>query len=355
MQAIAGTGRNPLPLPRRWRKVFSRMQHPTTPRETTPGGATLTTTTNGAIPLRPFGKTGEQVSLLGLGGAHIGFPRVDDDESIRLMHAAFDAGITFLDNAWEYNAGISEVRMGTAIKQWGRRDELFVMTKDCAHDRKAPNSLVKLDQSLRRLQVDYLDLWQLHEVVWEDDPDWIFAPGGSAEALLKAKEAGKVRYIGFTGHKHPDIHRRMLSQGFPWDAVQMSLNVFDAHYASFEKEILPLCVEQGIAVIGMKSFASGDVFTSGSGITPAEALRYVMSLPIASLVSGIDSFDVLNQNLAVAQNFNPLTEEERADILARSKPFALEGIHERFKTRRDFDANEGRVAHKHPLMGWAAD
>ena len=309
----------------------------------------MSSNNNGAIPLRPFGKSGEQVSLLGLGGAHIGFDRLAHDDSIKLMHQAFDAGVTFLDNAWEYNAGISEVRMGLAIKSWGRRDDLFVMTKDCAHDRKAANSKVKLDQSLRRLQVDHLDLWQLHEVVWEDDPDWIFAPGGSAETLLKAKEAGKVRYIGFTGHKHPDIHKKMLSYGFPFDAMQIPLNVFDAHYASFEQEILPLCQEQGIAVIGMKSFASGDVFKSGSKITPQEALRYAMSLPVASVVSGIDSFDVLEQNLAVARDFQPLTDAERADILSRSMPAAT-GEFERFKTRRDFDADEGRVAHSYPLL-----
>jgi predicted aldo/keto reductase-like oxidoreductase len=305
---------------------------------------------SGSIPLRPFFATGEQVSLLGLGGAHIGFPKLDHDNSIKLMHTAFDAGITFLDNAWEYNAGISEMRMGMAISSWsGDRDDLFVMTKDCAHDRLAKNSVVNLEQSLRRLQVEYLDLWQLHEVVWDKDPDMIFAPGGSAESLLKAKEDGKVRYIGFTGHKHPDIHKKMLSHGFPWDAMQIPLNVFDAHYASFEREILPLCQEQGIAVIGMKSFASGDVFKSGSGITPEDALRYSMSLPVASLVSGIDSFEVLEQNLAVARDFKPLTDTERADILARSKPFAT-GEHERFKTRRDFDANPGRAAHNYPLL-----
>ena len=314
----------------------------------------MATSTSAGVPLRPFGKTGEQVSLLGLGGAHIG-GKLPEDQAIRLMHAAFDAGVTFLDNAWEYNAGISEVRMGKAIAQWGRRDELFVMTKDCAHDRKAPNSMVKLEQSLRRLQVEHLDLWQLHEVVWEDDPDWIFAPGGSAEALLKAKEQGKVRYIGFTGHKHPDIHRRMLAQGFPWDAVQMPLNVLDAHYRSFEHEIMPLCQAQGIAVVGMKSFAAGDVFKSGVGITPQEALRYAMSLPVATVVSGMDSFEVLEQNVATARDFVPLTDQERADLLARTAEAARAGEFERFKTTRSFDANEGRVAHKHPLIGEAAD
>ena len=304
-----------------------------------------------AIPRRPFGRTGEDVSLLGLGGAHIGLSKVSEDESLRLMHAAFDAGVTFLDNAWEYNAGLSEMRMGKAIASWRNRDELFVMTKDCAHDRKAPNSMVKLEQSIRRLQVDHLDLWQVHEVVWDDDPDWIFAPGGSAEAMLKAKEQGKVRYIGFTGHKSPEIHKRMLSQGFPWDACMMPLNALDAHYASFEREIVPICQEQGIAVIGMKSFADGHIFSSGANITPAEALRYAMSLPIATLVSGIDSMEVLEQNLAAARDFTPMTDEERRDLLARTAEAARSGAHEPFKTTRDYDANEGRVAHNHVLIG----
>ena len=310
--------------------------------------------TTGSIPLRPFGNTGEMVSLLGLGGAHIGFAHVSLEESIRLMHTAFDAGVTFLDNAWEYNAGISEVRMGLAIKSWRSRDDLFVMTKDCAHDRKAANSMVKLEQSLRRLQVDALDLWQLHEVVWDDDPDWIFAPGGSAETLLKAKEQGKVRYIGFTGHKSPAIFKRMLSQGFPFDAVQMPLNVLDAHYESFEREIIPICQEQGIAIIGMKSFADGHLFKSGADVTPHEALRYVMDLPIATVISGIDTQEILDQNLAIARNFTPMTPDEKSALLARTADAAKSGAHEPFKTKNDYEANEGRVAHNYPLIG-AAD
>jgi uncharacterized protein len=194
----------------------------------------------------------------------------------------------------------------------------------------------------------------LHEVVWEEDPERIFAPGGSAEALLKAKEQGKVRYVGFTGHKHPDIHRRMLSQGFPFDAVLMPLNVFDAHHASFEREILPICQEQGIAALGMKSFAGGKLFESNAGITPEEALRYAMSLPVATVVSGMDSLANLDQNLAVARDFRPLSEAERADILDRSRPHAAGGVYERFKSTRDYDANEGRVANNYPLIA-AAD
>lgn len=306
----------------------------------------------GSIPRRQLGSTGEEVSLLGVGGFHIGVP--EEAEGIRIIHQAIDAGANFLDNAWEYNDGESERRMGKALAQGGYRQKAFLMTKDCAHDRKALHSMWKLELSLKRLQTDYLDLWQIHEVVWEDDPDWIFAPGGSAEALLKAKEQGKVRYIGFTGHKHPEIHRRMLSQGFPFDTVQMPVNVFDAHWRSFEHEILPLCQEQGIGVIGMKSLAGGFLMQSGADITTAEAIRYAMSLPVSTLVSGMKSLSDLEQNLAVAQSFTPLTDEERADLLARSAPAAQNGVYERFKTTRDYDANEGRVAHKHALMG-AAD
>ena len=206
------------------------------------------------------------------------------------------------------------------------------MTKDCAHDRRADHSLMKLENSLKRLKTDYLDLWQLHEVVWEDDPDRIFAPGGSAEALLKAKEQGKVRYIGFTGHKSPAIHKRMLSQGFPWDAVQMPINALDAHWESFENEIIPICKEQGIAVIGMKSFSSGDIFKLGTGVTPDEALRYAMSANVATIVSGMDSIEVMQQNLKIADGFTPISDEERTAILAKTAPKAQGGEFERFKT-----------------------
>lgn len=245
--------------------------------------------------------------------------------------------------------------MGKALAQGGYRDKVFLMTKDCAHDRKAHHSMLKLEQSLKRLKTEVLDLWMLHEVVWEDDPEWIFAPGGSAESLLKAKEQGKVRYIGFTGHKHPDIFKRMLSHGYPFDACLMPLNVLDAHYASFEREIIPICQEQGIAVLGMKSFADGYLFQSGAGITPQEAMRYTMSLPVATVVSGMDSLEVLHQNLEIARTFTPLTDAEREELLSRSAEAAADGAYERFKTTRQYDANEGRVAHNHPLIGAAAD
>ena len=295
----------------------------------------------GSIPTRKFGRHDEEVSLLGVGGAHMGLK--EHDLGIRIVRTAIDAGATFLDNAWEYNAGISEVRMGEALRD-GYRERAFLMTKDCAHDRIAKHSMVKLEQSLKRLQTDYLDLWQLHEVVWEADPDKIFAPGGSAEAMLKAKEQGKTRYIGFTGHKSPSIHRRMLSQGFPWDAVMMPLNALDAHYDSFEREILPICQEQGIAVIGMKSFADGNIFKAGTGITAQEALHYALSLPVASFVSGMDTMEVLEQNLAVARDFVPMTEEERAAVLAKTAPKAEGAEFEPYKSTRQFEAIEGRTA-----------
>jgi predicted aldo/keto reductase-like oxidoreductase len=301
----------------------------------------------GSIPTRQFGKHDEQVSLLCVGGAHLAQPKCSEETAIRIVHECIDAGATFMDNAWEYNDGESERRMGKALAQDGLRKKAFLMTKDCAHDRKANHSMWKLEDSLRRLQTDYLDLWQLHEVVWEDDVDWIFAPGGSAEALFKAKEMGLVRYIGFTGHKDPAIHKRMLSQGFPFDAVQMPLNALDAHYKSFEQEIVPICQEQGIAVIGMKSFASGDIFNA-TDLTPQEALSYAMSLPVATVVSGMDSIEVMQQNLAVAQGFEPISEAKRADILARSEPHAT-GEHERFKTTYDFEGNVGRAAHDYPV------
>lgn len=300
-----------------------------------------------AIPTRPFGKTGESVSLLGLGGAHIGNP--SEEEAIRIVHEAIDAGVTFLDNAWDYNKRDSERRMGKALAQGGYRSRAFLMTKDCAHDRVAEHSMQKLEESLQMLQTDYLDLWQIHEVVWDTDPDRIFAPGGSAEAMLKAKEQGKVRYIGFTGHKHPDLHRQMLSQGFPWDSCQMPLNVLDAHYASFEQEIVPICQEQGIAIIGMKSYAGGHLNDSGMGISPEDALRYSMSLPVATLVSGMDSLEVLRKNIAVANDFVPITDAERADLLARSAPHAGDGANELFKSTRVFEGAEGRKANGYPV------
>ena len=309
----------------------------------------MSATNTAAIPRRPLGKTAEQVSILCLGGAHMGSAKVPEAEGIRIVHAAIDAGIDTMDNAWEYNDGESERRMGKALAQDGYRQKVFLMTKDCAHDRKANHSMLKLEESVKRLKTDYLYVWQIHAVVWEADPDWIFAPGGSAEAMLQAKEQGKVRFIGFTGHRHPNIHKRMLSQGFPWDTVQLPLNALDAHYASFEREVLPILLEQNIGVIGMKSFASKHILETGL-VTPREALSYAMSLPVATVVSGMDSMQVLEQNVAVARDFQPLSDDERNAILAKTKIAAADGHFEPFKTTRHFDANQGRAAHNFPLI-----
>ena len=300
-----------------------------------------------AIPTRALGKTGVDVSILGVGGAHLARP--DEGEAIRIVQMAIDGGATFLDNAWEYGDGESERRMGLALADGDWRERAFLMTKDCAHDRSAEHSMRKLEESLTRLKTDYLDLWQLHEVVWEDDPEMILAPGGSLEAMIRAKEEGKVRFIGFTGHKSPEIHRQLLTQGIPWDTVQLPLNVFDAHYSSFQHEIVPMCVEQGIGVLGMKSNAGGHVTKSGSDITPEEALRYALGLSASVVISGMDSLEILRKNLAVADDFQPMTDDEIAALLERSRPFAPKGTFEPFKTTHAYDGAEGRKVRDYPL------
>ncbi|CAA9535962.1 MAG: Oxidoreductase, aldo/keto reductase family [uncultured Thermomicrobiales bacterium] len=303
------------------------------------------------VPRRPLGTTGEQVSILGVGGAHMGQP--EEAEGIRIVHAAIDAGMDFLDNAWEYNDGVSEERMGKALAQGGYRQRAFLMTKNCDHQRTAAGSLANLEESLRRLRTDYLDLWQVHEVAWDTDPERILAPGGAAEAMLKAKEQGKVRYIGFTGHKDPNLHRALLSQGFPWDTVQLPLNALDYHYRSFEREIVPLCEAQGIGVIGMKSLAGGHLLKSGADLSAEEAIRYSLSLPCATLVSGMDSLATFEANLAIARAFVPYGEAELDAIRARTAQAAADGRFEPFKTTRDFEGDVGRKANDYPLQ--AAD
>lgn len=300
------------------------------------------------IATRPLGKTGVKVSMLCLGGYHIGVPA--ENESIRIIHAAIDNGMTFMDNAWEYNDGESERRMGIALAQDGYRDKAILMTKNCAHDRTAANSMVKLEESLRRLQTDYLDLWQIHEVVWPNDPDRIFAPGGAAEAMLKAKEQGKVRFIGFTGHKSPSIFRRMLSQGFPWDTLQMPVSVLDANYNSFQREVFPLAAEQGIGVIGMKSLAAGHLFDDPAvEITAEEAIRYALSQPVSSLCVGVDSMEVLEQDLQIGRDFVPMTNDEQLAAIDKVFHHCWSGQHEPFKTSNDYEGNEARREHGLPL------
>lgn len=296
----------------------------------------------GDIPRRALGKTGVDVSILCFGGAHWG--RMEDDaEAIRVLHEAIDAGITFLDNAWEYNGGRSEELMGRALQ--GRRHQVILMTKVCSHGRDKKVALQQLDDSLRRLKTDYLDLWQIHEVVYDDDPNRHFIPGGAAEALLDAKRQGKVRFIGFTGHKDPRIHLKMLAHDFPFDTCQMPLNVFDGTYRSFEHDVLPILNQRGIASLGMKSL-SGNAEPIKQGIvTPEEAIRYVLSLPIASLVSGIDSRQVLKQNLDIVRRFTPMTAADRGALRTRVARYALDGRFELFKSTNRYDGRIGREQH----------
>lgn len=299
------------------------------------------------VPTRPFGRTGIPVSILALGGWHLGLPKTER-ESTRLVHAAIDRGITFMDNAWDYNEGVSEIRMGKALA--GRRDKAFVMTKCCVHGRDARVAMKQLEESLRRLKTDYLDLWQLHEVIFDDEPARYFARGGAVEALDRAREQGKVRFVGFTGHKNPDLHLEMLEHDYTWDSCQLPLNCFDASFRSFETRVLPELNRRGIAPIGMKSLGGDARAVKEKVVTPQEAIRYTLSLPIATLVSGIDTMRVLNQNLAIAGDFRPMTERQRETLRRRVAATARDGRFELYKISAAFDGNESRRQHGLPLM-----
>jgi predicted aldo/keto reductase-like oxidoreductase len=297
---------------------------------------------------RPFGRTGIPVSILALGGWHLGLPKTERD-STRLVHAAIDRGITFMDNAWDYNEGVSEIRMGKALV--GRRDKVFLMTKCCTHGRDARTAMKQLEESLRRLKTDYLDLWQIHEVIFDDEPARYFARGGAIEALDRARQQGKVRFVGFTGHKNPDLHLEMLAHDYPWDSCQLPLNCFDGSFRSFEQRVLPELNRRGIAAIGMKSFGGDARALKEKIVTPQEALRYTLSLPIATLVSGIDTMRVLQQNVAVTTNFRPMTDRQRDALRRRVAADARDGRFELYKISAAFDGNESRRQHGLPLMG----
>jgi len=297
------------------------------------------------VPHRTLGRTGIQVSAMALGGYHLGSTK-DQKEANEIVAAAMDAGINFFDNAWDYHDGHSEEVVGAALK--GKRQNAVVMTKVCTHGRGKDVAMQQLEESLRRLQTDHLDLWQIHEVIYENDPDLIFAPGGAAEALLQAKQQGKVRAVGFTGHKDPSIHLRMLSHGFPFDTVQMPLNCLDANFRSFEKNVLPEAQKQGIAVLGMKSMGgSGEIVTHGAA-TPEEALRYAMSLPVASTISGVDAMEILQQNLEVARGFQAMNAADMQTLRERCKFLASDGRFELFKVTKKYDGGVGRQQHHFP-------
>jgi predicted aldo/keto reductase-like oxidoreductase len=307
-----------------------------------PTGETMPSYT---VPHRPFGKTGEQVSILGVGGFHLGATK-DQQEANALVARAIDCGINFFDNAWEYKEGLSEERLGAALE--GKRDQVLLMTKVCTHGRDKSVAMQQLEQSLRRLRTDHLDVWQIHEVVYYNDPDLIFRANGAIEALAQAKKDGKVRWVGFTGHKDPAIHLKMLSHDFPFDTVQMPLNPFDARFRSFQQRVLPEANRRGMAVLGMKSLGgSGEMVTHGA-MTVEEGLRYAMSLPVATTISGMDSLAVLEQNLAIAAHFLPMGEAERKALEDRVRPWSGDGRYELFKTTVKYDGDVGREQHHFP-------
>ncbi len=305
-------------------------------------------TTIAPIPQRVFGRTGETISAIGLGGFHLGLIG-SEREAISIVHTAIDAGITFMDNAWEYHDGKSEVRMGKALAG-GRRQQVFLMSKVCTHGRDAKVAMRQLEDSLRRLKTDHLDLWQVHEVAYAGDPERHFMKGGVIEALDRAKRKGMVRHVGFTGHKDPSLHLEMLSHGYPFDSCQMPLNCFDATFRSFEGQVLPELARQGIAAIGMKSLGGEGVPVKKRAVPVKDALRYAMSLPVAVTVTGIDSLNVLRQNISVARGFQPMGAVEMEKMRARCAPFAIDGRFELYKTTSKHEADVGRKEHGFPLQ-----
>jgi aryl-alcohol dehydrogenase-like predicted oxidoreductase len=296
---------------------------------------------------RAFGRHLDQVSILGLGGYHLGTVATVA-EAVRIVHAAVDGGVNFLDNAWEYHGGTSEERMGRAIHD--RRADVFLMTKVCTHGRDARVAMRQLETSLRRLRTDYLDLWQVHECVYDNDPDRHFAPGGVIEALDRAKAQGKVRYVGFTGHKDPAIHLEMLGRGYPFDACQLPLNGFDAQFRSFQAHVLPELERQGIAAIGMKSLGGNGRAITKRVARVQDALRYAMSLPVCTTVSGIDSMSVLRRNLKIARGFTPMSDRQRRAYEASLERHAMDGRFELYKTSAEHEGDEGRAQHGFPTQ-----
>ncbi|MDQ6759474.1 MAG: aldo/keto reductase [Acidobacteriota bacterium] len=302
-----------------------------------------TSAATSTMPHRDLGRTGQKVSCIGLGGAHIGKPKVSDSESIRLIRQALDRGMNFMDNSWDYNDGQSEIRMGKALQD-GYRAKAFLMTK--FDGRTKEEAAKQIDESLRRLQTDHVDLMQFHEVIRFDDPDRFFAPGGAVEALVDARKAGKTRYIGFTGHKDPHVHLYMLELArkhkFQFDTVQMPLNVMDAHFRSFSQLVVPEAQKMGIGILGMKSMGSGVILKSNTA-SAVDCLRFALNLPTAVVITGIESQENLDQAFQVASSFKALTEQELGAILNKTKQSASSGEFELFKTSAHFDSTA-----KHP-------
>ncbi|MBZ2185020.1 MAG: aldo/keto reductase [Bryobacter sp.] len=295
------------------------------------------------LPQRPLGRGGQKVSIACLGGWHIG--SIPDAEAIRIMHAAIDEGMTFFDNAWDYHNGHSEEVMGKALAMDGRRNRVFLMTKNCERD--YAGSMRHLEDSLRRLKTDHLDLWQFHEMVYDDAPDMVFERGG-IKAAIEARKQGKVRFIGFTGHKDPRIHLKMLGKPFEWDSAQMPSNVMDAHYRSFQREVMPVCLRKKVGVIGMKGLGGGAKqgrLIEKLGLTAEQCYRYCLSLPLTSQVMGITSMEQLKADVALARNFKPMTPAEMEAFRARVKDQAVSGQHELFKSTQIYDGPHHRKQH----------
>ncbi len=295
----------------------------------------------GGIPRRPLGKTGVEVSVLGLGGHHQARPK-EESESIRLVHAAVDAGITFMDNAWDYHNGRAEEVMGKALAMDGYRKRVFLMTKVCARD--YAGAMQHLEESLRRLRTDVIDLWQFHECNYHNDPEFLMEQGG-LRAALEAKKRGKIRFIGFTGHKHPRIHRKMLALEFPWDACQMPINVMDHGFESFRHEVVPECKRKGVGVIGMKGCGGDGRMLADGVVTVEECYRYFLSQPVSVQVVGLASMEDLQRAVQIAANFRPMEEGELSALLKRVRAVSGDGRYELFKTTQRFDAPLHRKQH----------
>lgn len=296
------------------------------------------------LPTRVLGRTNVRVPIIGIGGWHLGAIK-DETDAIHLMHAAIDEGLTFFDNAWDYQDGHAEELMGKALAMDRRRDKVFLMTKNCNRD--YAGSMKCLEDSLRRLQTDHLDLWQFHECNYDNDPDWVFETGG-IEAALEARRAGKVRFIGFTGHKDPRIHLKMLAKPHDWDAAQMPINLMDAHYRSFLHDVVPVCLEKNTGVIGMKGLGGGwpnGRFLSDAGLTPEECYRFCLSLPVSVQVMGINTLAQLQKDLALVRGFVPMSQAEMESTVAGVRGIAGDGRHEQFKSTTGFDGPHHRVQH----------
>ncbi len=301
-----------------------------------------------AIPQRPLGKTGAKVSALGLGGHHLGdAPSYEDAE--RLVGEAIDGGITFFDNCWEYHNGRSEEWLGRALSAGGRRRRVLLMTKVCTHGRDASLAMKMLEESLRRLRTDHLDVWQVHGLGFDSDPDLAYRRDGVLEALDQAKRAGKVRFVGFSGHKNPEVHYDLVTRGYSWDTCQFPLNPFDASFRSFEQRVLPECSRRGIAVLGMKPMTGKAEPIHKSVASAEEMLRYAMSLPVATTICGMESVERLRANLKVAQGFEPMGAGAMQALRDRCRPLAGDGRFELYKVSLAFDNPHAREAHGFPI------